>query len=32
VLGVPVEIVKIRLATARSALALFARVDREVVA
>jgi RNA polymerase sigma-70 factor (ECF subfamily) len=32
VLGVPIEIVKIRLATARSALALFARVDREVVA
>lgn len=32
VLGVPIEIVKIRMATARSALALFARIDREVVA
>jgi RNA polymerase sigma factor (sigma-70 family) len=32
VLGVPIEIVKIRLATARSALALFARFDREVMA
>jgi len=32
VLGVPIEIVKIRLATARSALALFARLDREVMA